>query len=154
MSSTKSIDFLALPNGIEEMFGHSLQGVGVEPIYLETISTVQTNAITGLLSFTPPTKAGRYKICGVITLTSGTNTGTVGFGLNYTDSQGQAHSQDPLPLAKADGTIVQTGTAANTEWKGLEVEFSIDASGTAISVDTLVTGSVHYTASAYLKQVA
>jgi len=155
MSSTASLDKLELPNGIRNIGGTALGGkYGIPIILKETAQTAaQTTATTGLISFTPTKVTGRYIIGGNMVLNSGTNTGTVQFTINYVDSAGTTHTQDVLSLQKADGTIVQTGTAASTDWKVCQTTIQIDNSGTAISVDILVTGSVHFLASAYLMQI-
>jgi len=154
MSSSASIDKLELPNGIRNIGGRVSAGkYGIPAIFKEAQSGVVTAAQTGVVSFTPPTNAGRYKVGGNIALTSGTNTGTVSLVVNYTDVNGTSHVQDILPLAKADGTIVQSGTAASTDWKACDVEITCDASATTISLDTTITGSVHYIVSAYIMQI-
>jgi len=153
MSSTASIDKLELPNGIRNVGGLQLQGkYGFAPIFREKITGVVTSAQTGVISITP-TAASRYRVGGCLTATSGTNTGTIGFAINYVDSQGTTHTQDIMPLIKADGTIVTTGTAASKDWKAIEFEITVDGSANAISIDTLVTGSVNYTAACYIMQI-
>lgn len=152
--NSKSIDFLDLPNGIKNVLGKITQGIGFCPTYQETITTVQTTAQTAIVGITPTKTTGRYRVGGNIMLNSGTNTGTVGFAINYVDAAGTTHTADVPALIKADGTIVGTGTAASTDWKMVEFEIAVDNSGTPITIDTLVTGSVHYIATAYIQQVA
>lgn len=154
MSTRNSIDTLELPNGVRNIKSRACAGVGVPAIFAEAITTVQTGAVTTIVSFTPPSNPGRYKVGGNIALTSGTNTGTVSLVVNYTDVNGTSHVQDILPLAKADGTIVASGTGASTDWKACDVEITVDSSATAISLDTTISGSVHYLVSAYIMQVA
>lgn len=143
-----------LSNGVANIHGRATAGFGVPAIYAENVIGVVTGAQTGIVSFTPSTNAGRYKIGGNIALTSGTNTGTVGLQVNYVDGNGTTHTADVMALIKQDGTVVQTGTGASTDWKAVDCEITIDASGTAISIDSAVSGSVHYITSAYIMQVA
>jgi len=155
MSSTASIDKLELPNGIRNIGGRTTAGkYGMSALFKEAGTGTVTAAQTGVVSFTPTKTTGRYLIGGNVTLTSGTNTGTVSFVVNYVDTAGTTHTQDILGMIKADGTLVQSGTGSSTDWKVIPCEVSIDGSGTAISVDTTVTGSVNYVVCAYIMQLA
>lgn len=149
----ESIDSLALPNGVQNFKSFATQGFGVPAIYRFNTTAVATTANSAVVTLTPPTTAGTYLLGGNIALTSGTNTGTVGFVVDYVDGNGTTHTQDVVPLAKADGTIVTTGTAASTDWKMLQIAITIDNSATAITIETVVTGSVHYIATAYIMQI-
>lgn len=128
--------------------------LGLEPIYKENISATLTATTTPIGSYTPPATAGRYKIGGALTFTSGTNTGTANIRVSYVDSQGTTHTSDVLPLTGALGTIVQSGTGSSKEFAVVEREITIDNSATAIVFDTVVSGTVAFTITTYVKQVA
>lgn len=128
-------------------------GEGVPAIYSEAITSTQTANAT-ILTYAPPATAGRYAVSGVITTTSATNTGTVQLTLDYKDSQGTAHTADIIPLTNAAGTTATTQTGASKEFHATPWCFTIDNSATNIVVKVVVTGTVSYTGSAHIEQIA
>jgi hypothetical protein len=127
-------------------------GQGMPAIYSEAITATQTANFT-VLTYTPPATAGRYRVSGVITTTSATNTGTVQMTVDYKDSQGTTHTADVMALMDAAGSIATTKTGASKEYHALDWKFSIDNSATNIVVKVVITGAVSYTASASVEQI-
>lgn len=128
-------------------------GHGVPAIYGENISSTQTGNFTAL-TYTPPATAGRYEVSAVITTTSSTNTGTTQLTVDYVDSQGTTHTGDIIPLCDAAGALATTKTGASKEFHSLPWKISINNAATNIVVKVVVVGSVSYTVSPTLKQVA
>lgn len=118
----------------------------------EGISATKT-ANSTILTYTPAAAAGRYRISASITNTSGTNTGTGQLTLDYVDSQGTTHTADILALVKADGTIVQTGTAASKEFHAVAYHFTINNAATNIVLKLVITGSVNITVAYCLERL-
>jgi hypothetical protein len=132
--------------------GLAVEGNGLPSLRKSpAMSSTQTGAVT-VTSLTPPATAGRYRLCGVITTTSSTNTGTVGFTVDYKDSQGTTHTGDVLTVNDG-GTIGATGTGASQEFRMLCETISIDTSATAIALKTVVTGTVSYTVAGSIEHV-
>lgn len=128
-------------------------GEGVPAIYsAPAISATKTANFT-VLTYTPPASAGLYRIYGVITTTSATNTGTVQFTVDYKDSQGTVHTADVLPLTGAAGTIATTQSGASKEYEMVPRMISVDNSATSIVVKVVITGSVSYTTAATVEQL-
>lgn len=117
------------------------------------ISATKTANFT-VLSYTPPAAAGLYKVGGVITTTSATNTGTVQLTVDYKDSQGTAHTATVLRLSKSDGTTNTTQTGASQEFPAALMTFTIDNSATAIVLKVVITGTVSYTVTGFVELVA
>jgi len=128
-------------------------GLGSPAIYSESITATKTGNFT-VLAYTPPATAGRYRISGVITTTSSTNTGTVQFTLDYKDSQGITHTADIIPLVDAAGAIATTKSGASLEFHSIPWEFSINNAATVINLKVVITGTVSYTAAGTIEQIA
>jgi len=106
------------------------------------------------ITCTPPAAAGVYLVSGIITTTSGTNTGTVQFTINYVDSQGTTHTGDIIPLVDAAGTVATTKTGASKEFRMMPQMITINNSATNIVVNVVITGTVAYTVAASIEQIA
>lgn len=128
-------------------------GEGIPAIYSEAITLTQIANVT-ILTYTPPATAGRYVVSGVITTTSSTNTGTVQLTIDYKDSQGTTHTADIMPLTDAAGVTATTKTGASKEFHANPWRFTIDNSATNVVVKAVITGTVSYTGSAHIEQVA
>lgn len=133
---------------------HNLTTVGQgHPIILQqpAISATKTGNFT-VFSYTPASTAARMRVSAVITTTSSTNTGTIGFTLDYKDSQGSTHTGDAVIIYNTTGTAGATVTsAASTEFTSVTKNFTIDNSGTAIALKVVTTGSVSYTVTGTLE---
>lgn len=127
-------------------------GWGLPAILGETILTSQSTNQT-VLTVTPAATAARYKIDGVITSTSGTNTGTVQFTVDYVDSQGTVHTGDIIFIAGANAAGAATQTGASKEWHMVPWEITTNNAGTNIIIKTVITGTVAYTAAASVERV-
>lgn len=128
-------------------------GVGVPPIYSAPAQSATKTGNFTVLSYTPPATAGTYRVGGVITTTSSTNTGTVQFTLDYVDSQGTTHTADIIPLLDAAGTSATTKTGASKEFHAQGWLFTINNSATAIALKVVITGSVSYTVTGSIEQI-
>lgn len=146
------VNAITLSKKISSYNAIATAGQGVPTIYSEAISTSQSANVT-VLTYTPPATAGRYLVHGVITTTSGTNTGTVQMTVDYKDSQGTVHTADIMALMDAAGTIATTKTGASKEYHTLPWEISINNGATAIVVKVVITGTVAYTAAASVEQI-
>lgn len=131
-------------------------GIGVVPVRSEAISvSARTTSVAAVTFYVPPATAGRYEVTGILTTTSSTNTGTIGFTLDYVDSQGTVHTADPIPVWAKNTTapVVAPTIAASQEYHMQPWVFTIDNSATVITLKTVVTGTVSYFASGSIRQV-
>lgn len=130
------------------------EGLGVPGVFkAPAISATKTANFT-VLSYTPPATAGVYRIDGVITTTSSTNSGTVQFTVDYVDSQGTTHTADVVALQDAAGVIATTKTGASKEFHAVSYYLSINNAATAIVLKVVITGTVSYTVAGSVEQVA
>lgn len=116
------------------------------------ISATKTANFT-VFSYTPTASAAVYQVCGVISTTSATNTGTVQFTLDYKDSNGTTHTADIIPLIDAAGASATTKTGASKEFHTPQWLFTVDNSATAIALKVVITGTVSYTVTGTIERV-
>lgn len=128
-------------------------GLGVPAIYSAPTTSATKTANFTALSYTPPAVSGMYRVTGVITTTSATNTGTVQLTLGYVDSQGTTHTADIIPLVDAGGAISTTKTGASKEFHGISFPITINNAGTAIVLNVVITGTVSYTVTGSVEQI-
>jgi hypothetical protein len=115
-------------------------------------SATKTGNFTAI-SYTPASTAGTYRVDGVITTTSSTNTGTVQLTVDFVDSQGTTHTADIIPLVDAAGVIATTKTGASKTYSAVSKMISINNAGTAIALKVVITGSVSYTVSGSIEKI-
>lgn len=128
-------------------------GWGLPALYAApAISATKTANFTAI-TFAPAAAAGVYRIDGVITTTSATNTGTVQFTVDYVDSQGTTHTADVIPLLDAAGTVAATKTGASKEFMMISRMITVNNSATNILVKVVITGTVSYTVEATVEQL-
>ena len=138
---------------IKNCFG--LVEIGTTPLLCPpTLQKAETGADSSVLSFTPLTTAGTYKIRIVISC-SAASTATLGWTATWKDSN--SHAQAPTNLSLfTSGTAAPALTvtaAANAAYYG-EAQIDIDTSGTAITIKTTFSGtSIAYKASAWIERV-
>lgn len=144
---------VSLTKSISSYNGLTTAGQGV-PVLLSApaISATKTANFTAI-SLTPAAVAGQYRVDGVITTTSATNTGTVQFTVDYVDSQGITHTADVIPLVDAAGAIATTKTGASKEYCAVSRFISVNNSATAIVLKVVITGSVSYTVAGSIERV-
>ena len=133
----------------------STEGMGVVPIFSESISATKTANFTAA-SYTPPATAGRYRVSAVITTTSATNTGTLSVTVDYVDSQGTTHTADLLPILDAGGGWDPNGvigSVASKEFHAGPLNITINNAATAIVLKVVITGTVSYTVAPLIEQV-
>lgn len=138
---------------ISKYNGISTAGLGVPVLYSAPAISATKSANFTVLTYTPPATAGQYRVEGVITTTSSTNTGTVQFTIDYVDSQGTTHTADIIALQDASGVIATTKTGASKEFHAVGYNFTINNSATAIVLKVVITGTVSYTVTASLEQL-
>lgn len=140
-------------NSISKWVNTNVQGLGIPiiPISIATasVSTSQSN----LINYTPPATAGRYRINGTISNTSGTNTGNTTITVTYKSAASVAITYLPNFEQSGSATFLTGATGASLDFS-FELYFSIDNSATAITLSTTVTGTVASFVSATLEQLA
>src|SRR6185437_14168971 len=130
----------------------STAGQGLSTIYGSTLQKSETGADTNVLTYTPPSVAGRYRVTVSISVTAA----TLGWTLAWTDSNSHAQTPANLPIFTQNSTTVglTTSVSANVTYSG-SWEFDIDNSGANIIVKTTFTGTyVAYKISAIIEQLA
>lgn len=125
-----------------------------QPYLLQSpaVSATKTANFT-VFSYTPAATAATYRVQGIITTTSATNTGTVQLTLDYKDSQGTTHTADVIPLTDAAGNTATTKSGASKEFHSLPWLFTVDSSATAIALKVVITGTVSYTVTGTIERV-
>lgn len=129
-------------------------GLGMPALYAQpAISATKTGNFT-VLTYTPPATAGVYRVGAAITTTSSTNTGTLQCTLDYTDSQGTAHTADVIPIEGAAGTYGTTATAAaSKEFHCAPTEFTVNNAAAAVTLKVVIVGAVSYTVTGTIEQL-
>lgn len=144
---------ISLTKTISSYNGLSTAGNGVPSILsAPAISATKTANFT-VATFAPAAAAGQYRLDGVITTTSSTNTGTVQFTVDYVDSQGTTHTADIIPLADAAGAIGTTKSGASKEFEMVGRMITVNSSATNIVIKVVITGTVSYTVAATIEKV-
>lgn len=128
-------------------------GLGVPTIYSAPAISATKAANFTAYTYTPPAAAGVYRVSGVLTTTSATNTGTVQLTVDYVDSQGTVHTGDIIPLMDAAGSIATTKTGASKEYHGVDYVITINNAATAIVLKAVITGTVAYTVTGAVEQI-
>lgn len=129
-------------------------GIGTTSVFGATSQKAETGADTNVLTYTPPSVAGTYRIV-MNACVSAANTATLGWTATWKDSNAQAQAPTNLDIKSgASGTMASTLTAtANNCYVGMHT-IDIDASGTNIVVKTTFSGtSIAYKASATIEQL-
>ena len=131
------------------------KGIGFSTVYGATLQKAETGADSSVLSYTPPSTAGTYKLHVAISCSAATSA-TLGWTATWTDSN--SYAQAPTNLAiSTSGVAAHSLTvtaAANGAYYGVAI-IDIDNSGTAIVIKTTFSGtSIAYNISAIIEQVA
>lgn len=128
-------------------------GMGVPAIYGARPTPASVAGNSSVIAYVPTSVAGMYRTNGVITTTSGTNTGTLQLTLDYVDSFGTTHTGDIIPLNdSASGLVAASVTGASKEFDGNK-SFTINNSGTVVALKVVTSGSVSYTATGTVEQL-
>lgn len=145
---------LTLSGTVSQVAGVSTVGTfGVPVTQQSNIGSVQTGNAT-IFTFVPQASVGSIlAVYGAITTTSGTNTGTVQFTLDYHDNNGNVHTGDIIPLIDASGVLAATKTGASLEFHSTPWLFTTDGSASNVVLKVVTTGTVHYFATAYLARI-
>jgi hypothetical protein len=121
--------------GITVYKGVVTQGWGVPAIYGSGRITAATASTATVASYTVGASDGTFLVSANINVTT-TGTFSLQAKCSYTDETGASRSQN-LPVIKADGTIVSTGsiTTSVEAWTGMPVRIRAQA-GTTITIFT------------------
>lgn len=138
---------------ITQYNGLTTAGMGVPTILsAPAISATKTANFT-VVTFTPAASAAQYRIDGVITTTSSTNTGTVQFTVDYVDSQGTTHTGDIIGLVDALGVTGTTKTGASKEFAMVPRMITVNNSATNIVIKVVTVGTVSYTVASTISRL-
>lgn len=135
--------------------GETTAGVGTAYVRGSTTQKSETGADANVLTVTPASVAGTYRISIVMSV-SAANTATLGWTATWTDSNSHAQAPTNLSLSTAGSATLATtvSAAANGTYYG-EWYVDVDNSGTAIVIKTTFSGtSIAYKASAYIERIA
>lgn len=114
----------------------------------------KTNAVTNFINYTPPSKAGVYKVSAMVNVTAWTTPATFHIIVGYTDSNGSAQTEAVRCERGSNGDEAVDITAVD-RWYIEPHLLAIDSSGAAITLSTAGTfsGSPVYTIAAVLERV-
>ena len=118
--------------------GIALTGQGLPLIVAKYTNTAQAGALTNVINFTPPAKAGFYKVIWSIDTTTAT-TDNFTVVITYANSTGNARTGRSSGGNDKAGTGLVAGAITNTIGAGNyygEMNISVDNSATAITVST------------------
>lgn len=130
-------------------------GVGHSYLRGVTSQKSETGADASLLSVTPASAAGVYRIAVVLSV-SAASAATLGWTATWTDGNGHAQAPTNLALSTAGSATIATtvSAAANGTYYG-EWYVDINNAGTAIVIKTTFSGtSIAYLASATVERIA
>ena len=124
--------------------------IGTPQIKAVGVQTLSTNAAPATLSFTPPRKAGVYRLSGQVNLlTASAMTWVV--KITYHDPGGNAITDTPGFYLQNGTAITAGGNTTNTAGRYIMIPytFEIDNSSTAITIQdnsgTYTTGTYYWT---------
>lgn len=121
----------------------------------EYSQTGKTAAVTNAINFTPPAKAGRYRLGGVVNVTAWTTPASFTVAVTYTDDSGNARTETLQVVRGSTGAAAAAITAID-RWYFELPDFAINNGQVAITVSTTgtFTGSPTYNLAACLEQLA
>lgn len=133
-----------------------LTSTGALPNQVASYSTTgNTAAVTNGISFTPPAKAGTYRLSATVDVTAWTTPASFTITGAYKDASGTART-DTFAVARDTGTQPAAGAiTAISRWHGQSLLLQIDNSATAITLSTTgtFTGSPVYNLAGVLEQL-
>jgi hypothetical protein len=142
-------------NQIIKYNGEATVAPGIAYLRGVTKQKSETGADASLLSVTPASAAGVYRISVVLSV-SAANTATLGWTATWTDGNGHAQTPTNLTLQTAGSATdaLTVSAAANGTYYG-EWIVDVNNAGTAIVIKTTFSGtSIAYLASATIERVA
>jgi len=143
-------------NKITKYNGETTAGIGSTYVRAVTAQKAETGADSNVLTLTPASAAGVYRVTIVMAVSSVSSATGFGWTATWKDSNGQAQAPTNLSLFK-DGTAAPalTYTAAANATYEAEALLDVDASGTNIVVKTTFSGtSIAYKVSAVIERIA
>jgi len=140
--------------GIVPLTGYNL---GNGAVVAATLQKSETGADASLLSYTPPSVAGMYRVHFAHSVKTAT-AAVIGWTVTYTDAEGNAQAPTNLDIsesgAAATAKTITTSAAANAQDFYGDTVITTDNSGTAIVVKTTSSGTLTASlASAFIERI-
>ena len=142
-------------NQITKYNGESTVAPGIAYLRGVTSQRAETGADSNVLTVTPASAAGVYRIAIVLSV-SAASSATLGWTATWTDSNGHAQAPTNLALSTAGSATLNTTVtaAANNTYYG-EWYIDVNNAGTNIVIKTTFSGtSIAYKASATVERIA
>lgn len=132
----------------------STAGIGISTVYQTTFQKSENAADANVLTYTPPSVAGSYKLFIVMSVSAAT-AGILGWTATWHDANGGARAPTNLPIMQAStGLSAATFTLAAADVLSGVFPIDIDNSANNIVIKlTLASGSFTALVSAWIEQV-
>jgi hypothetical protein len=146
---------LTLTGGLASVKGITVTGAtGLAAVVAQAKTASVAATQTNLINYATPAVAGTYRFSVMVANTAGTNTGSNTVTVVFTNAAGIAITLTvPLDINTFSATWVAAATGSSVSFQGTAT-FSIDASATAITATSTVSGTTAAFINMVLEQLA